>query len=309
MNPRHFYSNGKFLISGEYLVLKGATSLALPLKYGQGIQIVPNETNDFQLHWKTWIKDQLWIDSTFDIDTLELIESNSISDSTHLQQILKAANKLNPAFLKTSKGLDVLSTINFDIGWGLGSSSSLTANVARMFDVNPFDLHFQSSAGSGYDIACASASGSILYTLKANNIPVVKNVDFHPDFKNELYFVYLGQKQRSHQSIRDFHSRLVSRKSEIRRVSEISQELLATHDLEEFEFFLNELEQIMSGVLDLPTVKDKLFADFPGTVKSLGAWGGDFVMMTWQEDFEKLKQYLKTKNLDVVFRYDHLVLV
>jgi mevalonate kinase len=177
-----------------------------------------------------------------------------------------------------------------------------------MFGVNPFDLHFQTSAGSGYDVACASASGSILYTLKANNIPEVRNVDFNPDFSDKLYFVYLGQKQQSHQSIRDFHSRLLSRKLEVHRVSEISHELLATHDLEEFEFFLNELEQIMSGVLALPTVKEKLFADFPGTVKSLGAWGGDFVLMTWREDFGKLKRYLQAKNLDVVFKYEEMVL-
>jgi len=34
-----FYSNGKLLITGEYLVLDGAKALALPTKYGQG-QIV-----------------------------------------------------------------------------------------------------------------------------------------------------------------------------------------------------------------------------------------------------------------------------
>jgi mevalonate kinase len=32
-----FYSNGKLLITGEYLVLDGATAFALPTKIGQNL--------------------------------------------------------------------------------------------------------------------------------------------------------------------------------------------------------------------------------------------------------------------------------
>ena len=32
-----FYSNGKLLITGEYVVLDGAKALALPTKYGQNL--------------------------------------------------------------------------------------------------------------------------------------------------------------------------------------------------------------------------------------------------------------------------------
>ena len=34
-----FYSHGKFLLTGEYLVLKGALALALPLKLGQSMTV------------------------------------------------------------------------------------------------------------------------------------------------------------------------------------------------------------------------------------------------------------------------------
>ena len=34
-----FYSNGKLLITGEYLVLDGAKALALPTKYGQYLTV------------------------------------------------------------------------------------------------------------------------------------------------------------------------------------------------------------------------------------------------------------------------------
>ena len=34
-DKKTFYSNGKLLITGEYLVLDGARSLAIPTKFGQ----------------------------------------------------------------------------------------------------------------------------------------------------------------------------------------------------------------------------------------------------------------------------------
>jgi hypothetical protein len=37
-------------------------------------------------------------------------------------------------------------------------------------------------------------------------------------------------------------------------------------------------ETILSELLHLPKVKDLYFSDFDGSVKSLGAWGGDFVL-------------------------------
>ena len=40
-----FYSNGKLLITGEYFVLNGALSLALPTVYGQHLEINDNDSN------------------------------------------------------------------------------------------------------------------------------------------------------------------------------------------------------------------------------------------------------------------------
>ena len=34
-----FYSNGKLLLTGEYLVLEGATALAVPTKFGQDLSV------------------------------------------------------------------------------------------------------------------------------------------------------------------------------------------------------------------------------------------------------------------------------
>jgi mevalonate kinase len=304
---QRYYSNGKLLISGEYLVLKGATALAVPLKFGQNLEVFPETNDDYHLRWKAMMNNVFWFEAVLDIDSMAVIESSDLEKAKTLSELLKQADGLNPKVLKNTNGFDVVTHADFDINWGLGSSSTLIANVAQWFSIDAYQLHFKVSSGSAYDIACANADGPIFYTLDGEN-PFIEAANFNPDFSDKLYFVYLGRKQKSDKSIVDFASRLEGRNVEIERISEISRELTATNDLEEFEFFINESEQIMSEVLDLPTVKETTFKDFPGAVKSLGAWGGDFVMMTWEDGIEELKQYLQTKNLDVVFAYDEIVL-
>jgi hypothetical protein len=46
--------------------------------------------------------------------------------------------------------------------------------------------------------------------------------------------------------------------------------------------------------LNQPTVQQRFFSDFKGQTKSLGAWGGDFILATGDEttiDYFKLKGY------------------
>ena len=46
-----FYSNGKLLITGEYLVLDGAKAFALPTKFGQKLTIEETEGHCWTAHW------------------------------------------------------------------------------------------------------------------------------------------------------------------------------------------------------------------------------------------------------------------
>ncbi len=39
-----FYSNGKLLITGEYVILDGALSLAIPSVFGQTLEIIEDES-------------------------------------------------------------------------------------------------------------------------------------------------------------------------------------------------------------------------------------------------------------------------
>jgi len=302
-----FYSSGKFLISGEYLVLKGARSLAVPLKFGQSLELFHRNEPAGKLRWCAFEYDRLWFSADFDLESLKIIETNDPPKAQTLAKILKHAHRLNPHILPGYLSLEINTRTDFDINWGLGTSSTLIANVAKWFKINPFDLHFATSTGSGYDVACAMAESPIFYTLH-NQHPVIEHVSFAPDFKQNIYFVYLGKKQQSHQSIKDFRDKLIGREKEIERISEISAGLASAHNLEEFEFLIDEHEKIMADILEIPGIKETTYPDFPGAVKSLGAWGGDFILMTWRGNLDELKNYLSKKGFDVVFTFDKIVL-
>ena len=64
-------------------------------------------------------------------------------------------------------------------------------------------------------------------------------------------------------------------------------------------------EQKISNFLEIPTVKDRFFADCPVFVKSLGAWGGDFVLAISKEN---PTDYFKAKGFEVVIPYSKMIL-
>ena len=68
---------------------------------------------------------------------------------------------------------------------------------------------------------------------------------------------------------------------------------------------IQEHEKIISSIIELPTVKERLFSDYFGTLKSLGAWGGDFMLATGNKD---TRQYFIDKGYATILRYSDMVL-
>ena len=61
MKNKTFYSHGKLLISGEYVVLDGALSLAIPTTYGQSLIVEP--LDEPKLIWKSFDeKGTIWFE-------------------------------------------------------------------------------------------------------------------------------------------------------------------------------------------------------------------------------------------------------
>ena len=70
---------------------------------------------------------------------------------------------------------------------------------------------------------------------------------------------------------------------------------------------IKEHETILSTALKLKTVKELRFSDFWGQVKSLGAWGGDFVLVTSHKSLEETKKYFHDKGYHVFLNYDEII--
>ena len=299
-----FRSNGKLLLTGEYVVLDGALSLAVPTKYGQSLLIEPNNTT--KLKWTSLDKDgDVWFETSLNIKDIDLLSTESENDiNKRLIQIIKAAKELNPNFLISSNGFEVTTVLDFSRDWGLGTSSTLINNIAQWAAVNPYHLLKKTFGGSGYDIACAQYNTAISYQLQ-NKTPVINQVEFNPTFKEHLYFVHLNKKQNSREGITYYHNHKAHSKAAIRDINTITQNMIESRSFENFEHLINQHEHIISKITKQTSVNDLLFNDFNGSTKSLGAWGGDFILATSKEN---PSAYFNQKGYKTIVPYIDMVL-
>nr|WP_298791940.1 GYDIA family GHMP kinase [uncultured Allomuricauda sp.] len=298
-----FYSNGKLLLSGEYAILDGAVGLAIPTRYGQSLE--KKDTSSGMLEWKSIDeKGATWFEATYGFENLKEHSTSDKSISATLKQLLAEAKALNSNFLNASSGLKIETKLSFPRNWGLGTSSTLINNIAQWAQIDAYQLLWNAFGGSGYDIACAQHDSPILYQL-IDKTPMVEKTPFNPSFKDSLFFVYLNQKKSSKEAIASYRNQNFDKKKLISKVSSITKKMVAASTLIEFESLLREHEQTISEVLDLPTIKTTHFSDYAGAVKSLGGWGGDFILVTGNE---KTPEYFKSKGFDTIISYREMVL-
>jgi len=298
-----FYSNGKLLLLGEYTVLDGSDALALPTVYGQYLSV--EKTNDKNIHWRSYDADgSVWFEVVIPVKNIlsKQLSGEKVTDT--LIDILGAAHKLNPGVLGTAAGFNVETKLTFPRKWGLGSSSTLINNIAQWFGVDAFNLLQQSFGGSGYDIACAQNNIPIIFSLK-NGKPSVEQIAFNPHFINKLYFVYLNKKQDTKKAVANYRNNADEISELIAKTDAIIEEAAITGSFERFCQLLEKHSALLAKALQMQTVKESLFPDFYGTVKSLGAWGGDFILAASDDD---PTDYFESKGYPVVIPYQKMIL-
>ena len=307
-----FHANGKLLLTAEYFVLDGATALALPLKLGQGLEIGNWEIGNSTLQWRSLDeKGECWFEAKFDTENFDASDATDPTIAERLQKILQEARNLSPNFLTDCRLPTADCRLQFPRLWGLGTSSTLIYLVAKWAEVDPFELSARTFGGSGYDVACAGADGPILYHLE-NGKPQLKRCNFCPPFHNSLYFIYLGKKQDSREGIRNYRLRIVDWGLQVAgtasKISQLTQQFLAAQSLAEFDDLIRQHEALVAETIGLTRAKSLFFNDFWGEVKSLGAWGGDFVMATSDRPEEETRRYFNEKGYGVFLPFDDLIL-
>lgn len=296
-----FYSNGKLLLTGEYVVLDGATALAIPTRYGQSLRIKAHDIPT--LLWKSYDdKGLVWFSDEFRLDTLRSNKNKEHPISKTLSQILREAKNLNPNFLSNEKGFKVTTHLDFPKNWGLGTSSTLINNIAQWAAVDAFKLLDNSFGGSGYDIAAAQHDTPILYKREIDGVDVEPcRLDW--DFTDSLFFVYLNKKQDSREGIAHYRKHGMDQHVS-KRISEISQLLPKVETLSAFNDLIDEHEQLIAEITRLPKVKSHYFSDYSGSIKSLGAWGGDFILAAGNDAD---REYFKQKGFNTLISFRKMI--
>ncbi len=300
--PAQFEARGKFLLTAEYAVLDNVQALAVPLKLKQYLNITPRD--DKQLHWTSYNHDgQVWFDLSIAIDQVNGLNSTIIDPvAGKLLEVLSAALQMNN-YQGFENGFTAVTRLDFDRKSGMGTSSTLISMIAQWLDCDPYALQFKCFGGSGYDIACATARQPILYTYN-NGVPKVESITYDPFIKEAIYFVYLNKKQDSRQSIAAFDkSKLTASKRDL--LEAMPQRFIETSsDLEAFEGLLEMHENLISSLVGITPVKTRLFPDYSGAIKSLGGWGGDFIMVTARP---AVVNYFEQKGYRQIYRWSQLI--
>ena len=295
------YSNGKLLISGEYVILDGALSLAAPTLLGQHLEILKDDSK--YIKWTSKNSNgKVWFQCKIYRDNLELDKSSSSKISNTLIEIIKNIRDFNPNFL-TNSGASITTKLTFDKDWGLGSSSTLISNLSKLAGIDPFKLNNRIFNGSGYDIACAGSNSPLLFS-KSENEKYIKEVSFRPVFHENIYFVYLNRKQNSLTEVKKYKKTKPS-KELISEISEITKNILNCNEYKIFNELISSHEQIISKLISKQTIKKELFNDFQGEIKSLGAWGGDFIMVSSENS---PLNYFKNKGYNTLFKFSDLLI-
>ncbi len=298
-NEGIFRSNGKLLISGEYVVMDGAKALAIPTKKGQRLKVSIIEDSQNTIHWKALNLDEsLWFETQFNYHTFEILKGESKEAQTLItifshplvQEILK--NQQNSWHVETH--------LDFPKEWGLGTSSTLINNISQWLDIDAYALQFDVFGGSGYDIACAQHSTPISYQ-RTNEQPKVEIVDLSENLKNNMYFVYLNQKQNTREAITHYQSKILQ-KDIVKNVSTITEEMIQCAELEPFQRLIHRHNRLISHILDMPSIEVE-FEDFEGAVKNLGAWGGDFILAVSEDN---PKAYFAQQGYETCLNYQEM---
>lgn len=290
-------------------MLDGALAFAIPTKLGQHLTVKSQRSSD--INWVS--KDaqgNTWFESKISLLDFKPVETTNEDISVRLTKLLKSAVRLNSEFLSKWNGFKIETTLEFDQLWGLGSSSTLTHMVAQWADVHPILLHFKAFDGSGYDVACAGSDTPILYQLDGDNISYEPLDQFKPKFIDSIYFVHLNQKQSTDASI-EYYSRKVKGKAKkefVKSLTDCTESLIDSKSLTAFEEVVNEHEVIVSKALDLTCVKEQYFADYWGSIKSLGAWGGDFIMVTSSKSKKETQAYFADKGFSTFLTHSELLI-
>lgn len=302
---KKFHAHGKLLITGEYLVLKGALALAVPLNKGQTLSVATSKESG--LNWRAETPNAVWFEVKFD-DKLTVVKSTDPKKAENLQFILQKSVEQNPDIQEKLNQSAVTTMLEFDPNWGWGSSSTLLHLLAQWLKIDPYQLMDTTIGGSGYDIACAGANQPIFYRRTKGESPQIKTAHFNPPFIHQMGIVYLNKKQSSSIQVKSFLESALHNESLVEEISILSKEFATEQKMNRFMSLMHQHEKIIAEAIGITPVQELLFPEYSGAIKSLGAWGGDFALFLSEKNFTTNKKWFQSKGYPVVMPFEGVIL-
>lgn len=302
MEAQIFSASGKLLLFGEYLVLRGASSIVMPLRYKQTLTLSPHSSEN--IVWNCFEEKNRWLQIEFSPE-LHILSTSDESKAVIVQNLLQLIQKEKYG-LKIA-GQNFHFEIDFQRNYGFGTSSTFLSLLSQWSGVNPYLLLEKSFGGSGFDIAAATQKSLFVYKAESQDAAAVRNTSpasIAPAITEKLLFAYLGKKQKSTAEISSFKA-ISTSGQQVNKMNAIVDAVLKGGHIEDFELLVAESEKLISGIIKMAPVKEKVFADYPYAIKSLGAWGGDIVMATFRDE-AAARNYFRDKGLSPIFSYEQL---
>lgn len=296
------YKHGKLLLTAEYAVLDGACALALPTVKGQKFTITQKDQANTVIWQALDCEGKLWFWAEIRTSDWTVIKTNETGSARAIIQLLKAIHAQNPSMFPSGSGLKIKCQLEFPQDWGLGSSSTLIAAMAEWSKTDPYWLSKKTFGGSGYDLAAANMNGPFIYQLSENG-PKIKTTPLNWPFKDQLYFIHRNKKQNSRESIAHYRNRSIN-ETWLNQINDLTQEFIQARDAQDFGQLIRAHESAIAGALNLIPVKQELFPDFKGEIKSLGGWGGDFMLALGPKSSP---DYFKAKGFPTVISFADMV--
>ena len=260
------------MISGEYAVLNGALSLAVPTHLGQSLtaSVQPGHSG---LKWVALRPDgSIWFEAFFDENGRSEAEKSDERIRTLGRLIERAAG---PAVWKQS--WTVQTKLDFEPEWGLGSSSTLVALLADWTGKDPFELFFENFDGSACDLAVALERSPILYRLDKGK-PKWERVSICPPVE-WLWLHYTGKKQRSSAEVKIYREQSIPSADILDEISALSKSFAHSSDAKIWAESMKKHENLLANLTSKTPYLLPNLTDSQIVTKSLGAWGGDFVLI------------------------------
>ena len=125
-------------------------------------------------------------------------------------------------------------------------------------------------------------------------------------FLNKIYFLYSGKKKNSREGISTYRSKSLN-PVYISEISQLTERVLTVESFSDFCALVETHEKITGNQLGLIPIQEEYFTDFQGVVKSLDAWGGDFLMILTELPKSDIISYFKKKGFSTLFSYNELI--